>query len=285
MTLGPNSDFIQTWNEILTPKWIHFREVFAANSRANQDAVPDWFMANSGEKVLDVGCSFGESTLNFAKAVGPNGEVLGIDCNESFIEIARHEGQMQKNLSYQCCDAQMTFLGESRFDFCFSRYGVMFFAQHILAFRNFYKALKPGGRLAFIVWRGLSENDCFRVAKDIASKHLPQPGDDGQSCGPGPFFMFDKERNHSMLAAAGFTEIESQPIDILAPLGGSLDEAVDFQLKVGPMGEIIREAGEEGLVKLPTIEKELRAYLSEFATPEGVHLPTASWATRARKPY
>lgn len=281
---SPNRDFIATWNDILTPKWLRFRDVFAANSQANHDAVADWFPLRQGEQVLDVGCSFGESSRQFAYQVGPNGRVLGIDCTDSFIAIAQSESPHLSQLSYVCGDAQSMDLGESQFDLCYSRFGVMFFAQHVLAFRNFYRALKPGGRINLIVWRGLSENECFYTAKQIAQSHLPSPGEDAKTCGPGPFFMFDKHRNHQMLEAAGFTEVESRPIDILAPLGRDLDEAVAFQLQIGPMGEIIREAGDLGLEKLPIIERDVRAFLSGFQREGGIRLPTASWAIRAVKP-
>ncbi|MCB1042406.1 MAG: class I SAM-dependent methyltransferase [Acidobacteria bacterium] len=284
MNDGPNALFIQTWNDILTPKWLEFRHVFAANSMANQKAVEQYLTVRPGERVLDIGCSFGESCVWLADAVGPEGTVVGLDCNQSFIDIARKETEGRPEISYLCGDGQTLDLGEERFDLCFSRFGVMFFAQHILAFRNFHKAMKPGGRVFFIVWRGQSENVCFDQCKKIALNYLPQPGDDAQTCGPGPFFLFDKERNRHFLEAAGFTDVVHHPIDILAPMGRNMDEAVRFQMQIGPMGEIIREAGALGLQKLPEIEREVRAFLSGYETPEGISLPTASWAIQATKP-
>ena len=135
------------------------------------------------------------------------------------------------------------------------------------------------------MWRSLSENPCWGTAKEIALRHLPPPGDDAATCGPGPFSMASEETDRAMLDAAGFGEVALfKRIDADVCIGRDIDEAIDYQLLVGPSGEIIREAGEEGRRKLPAIREDLRDLMTPYLRPDGVFMPSSTWAIMARKP-
>ena len=116
-------------------------------------------------------------------------------------------------------------------------------------------------------------------------KHLPPPGDDARTCGPGPFSWADEETDRAMLKSAGFTNIEMiRRIDADVRMGTTVDEAVDYQILVGPSGEIIREAGELGQRKLPAIREEMAAFMRQHMRDDGtVWLPSSTWAIMARK--
>ena len=203
-----NLGFVECWNEILTPKWIRFRHLLSGNGRIHSDIAYDAFGIREGDKVLDIGCGFGETALEIAKIVGPSGEVVGIDCTDAFLDIANHERDEAgtANVRYEVGDAQICDLPESYFDVVYSRFGVMFFQSAVRALRNANRALKPGGKVCLIVWRSLAENPCWGAAKEVVLRHLPPPGEASSTCGPGPFSMAGEETDRAMLEAAGFSD-------------------------------------------------------------------------------
>lgn len=282
-----NLGFVECWNEILTPKWIRFRHLLSGNGKIHSDIAYADFDIQPGDKVLDVGCGFGETALEIAELVGPKGEVLGIDCTDSFLGIANRERDEAgvSNVRYELGDAQVYELPEGYFDVAYSRFGVMFFQSAVRALRNMNRSLKPGGKVCLIVWRGLADNPCWGAAKDVVLRHLPPPGDGASTCGPGPFSMAGEETDRAMLQAAGFPEVELfKRIDADVCIGRDIEEAIDYQILVGPSGEIVREAGELGQQKLPEIRRDLRALMEPYAMERGVMMPSSTWAIMARKP-
>lgn len=282
-----NLGFVECWNEILTPKWIRFRHLLSGNGKIHSDIAYADFGIREGDRVLDIGCGFGETALEIARMVGPSGEVVGIDCTDAFLDIAKRERDAAGvgNVRYEIGDAQVCDLPEGYFDVAYSRFGVMFFQSAVRALRNANHALKPGGKLCLIVWRSLADNPCWGAAKEVALRHLPPPGDGASTCGPGPFSMASEETDRAMLEAAGFPEVELfKRIDADVCIGRTIEEAIDYQILVGPSGEIIREAGEEGQRKLPDVRRELHALLEPHLRDGGVFMPSSTWAIMARKP-
>lgn len=285
MTEG-NDDFIRCWTEILVPKWIKFRHILSGNGATHSKIAYEHFGISEGDKILDIGCGFGETSIAMGKRVGPKGEVLGLDCTQSFLDIAKKETEASglTNVRYQTGDAQIYELEENYYDILHSRFGVMFFQSAVAALRNTAKSLKPGGKLCLIVWRTLDDNPCWGVAKEIALKYLPLPGDGKATCGPGPFSWANEETDRAMLKAAGFPEIELfKRTDADAFMGGTLDEAIDFQLLVGPSGEIIREAGQEGEKAVPQIRKDLAEFFALYKKSNGYYVPSSTWVIMAHK--
>lgn len=281
-----NLGFVECWNEILTPKWIRFRHLLSGNGKIHSDIAYADFGIEEGDKVLDIGCGFGETALEISRIVGPTGEVVGIDCTDSFVDIANQERDELgvANVRYEIGDAQVCDLPEAYFDVVYSRFGVMFFQSAVRALRNAHRALKPGGKVCLIVWRSLADNPCWGAAKEIALRHLPPPGDGASTCGPGPFSMASEETDRAMLEAAGFPEVALfKQIDADVSIGRDIDEAIDYQLLVGPSGEIIREAGDLGQQKLPDVRRDLRELMEPYLRDDGVWMPSSTWAIMARK--
>jgi ubiquinone/menaquinone biosynthesis C-methylase UbiE len=281
-----NDDFIGCWNEVLVPKWNRFRHLLSGNGAIHSDlAYPD-FAFGPGEKVLDIGCGYGETCLEIARLVGSEGEVVGVDCTGAFLDVAERELQASElgNVRYEIGDAQHCTLPQDYFDAVFSRFGVMFFQSAVMALRNAHQALKPGGRVCLIVWRTIHDNPCWGAAKEIALSHLPPPGDGAQSCGPGPFSMADEQTTRAMLKAAGFAQVELfRRMDADICIGRDVEEAVDYQLLVGPSGEIVREAGELAKQKLPALRSDLEALMRAHLRDDGVYMASSTWAIMARK--
>jgi len=281
-----NDDFIACWNEILTPKWIRFRHLLSGNGKLHSDVAIPRFDIRSGSRVLDFGCGFGETSLEIGRRVGPLGEVLGLDCTAAFLEIANRERDEAglRNVRYELGDAQVHPLTPNSYDVAFARFGVMFFESAVRALRNVHRALVPGGKVCLIVWRSLADNPAWGAAKTVVSEYLPPPGPSAQTCGPGPFSWADEETDRGMLAAAGFTAVELfQRNDLDICIGRTVDEAIDYQILVGPSGEIVREAGDEGRRRLPEIRARLAEVLRPHVRDDGVYLPSSTWLIMARK--
>ncbi len=282
-----NAGYVECWNQILTPKWMRFRHILSGNGERFSEAADPLFGISRGDRVLDVACGFGETSLALGRLVGPEGEVLGIDCTSQFLSIAEEErlAEGADNVRYELCDAMIAELPQDYFDIAYVRFGMMFFESPVGAMRNIRRALKPGGKLCMIVWRSLADNYCWRIGKEVALRYLPPPPETGATCGPGPFSMASEETDRAMLSAAGFDQVDVfEQIDIPIPMGRSLEEAIDFQILVGPSGEIIREAKELGQEKLPEIRAALGEALGDYLGENGVAMPSSSWAIMATKP-
>jgi ubiquinone/menaquinone biosynthesis C-methylase UbiE len=281
-----NDDFIHCWNDILTPKWIRFRHLLSGNGKRHSDVVMPTLDLRAGARVLDFGCGFGETSLELGRMVGPRGEVLGLDCTRAFLEIAERERTQAQlaQVQFALGDAQVHPLLPAHYDMAFARFGVMFFESAVRALRNVHAALVPGGQLVLIVWRSLADNPAWGAAKTVVREFLPPPGDAALSCGPGPFSWGDEETDRAMLAAAGFQRVERfERIDADICVGETLGEAIEYQLLVGPSGEIVREAGEEGKRRLPEIRTRLEAMLRGYERESGVFMPSSTWLIVARK--
>ena len=284
--MNSNDDFISCWNEILVPKWNRFRHLLSGNGAVHSSMAYEYFGIEPGDKVLDIGCGYGETCLEMGKMVGPGGEVLGLDCTETFLDIANRERDEAglDNVKFVLGDAQTYELLENYYDVVYSRFGVMFVQNIVYALKNAHKTLKPGGKLCMIVWRTIGDNPCWGMAKEIALRHLPPPGDSAQTCGPGPFALADEGTDRAMLKAAGFEKVDLfKRNDADVCIGTSLEEAVDFQILVGPSGEIIREAAELGQEKLPEVRDDMRKSMEKYLRDGGVYMPSSTWLIMARK--
>ncbi|HMJ56881.1 MAG TPA: class I SAM-dependent methyltransferase [Polyangiaceae bacterium] len=286
-TARENDAFIGCWNNVLTPKWIRFRHLLSGNGKRHSDIAFPRFDIRPGNRVLDIGCGFGESCLEIGRIVGPAGEVLGLDCTDEFLKIADHERDEAglRHVHYEVGDAQVHPLRENYFDVAFARFGVMFFESAVRALRNTHRALKPHGKVCLIVWRRLADNPAWGAAKKVVLEYLPPPGDSAQTCGPGPFSWADEETDREMLAAAGFPSVDLfERVDVDICVGRTVEEAIDYQILVGPSGEIVREAGEEGQRRLPEIREKLATLMRANLRADGVYLPSSTWIIVARKP-
>jgi SAM-dependent methyltransferase len=161
---------------------------------------------------------------------------------------------------------------------------MMFFSNPVAAMRNIRSALKPGGRLMFITWRALADNPFMAIPRQIVLQYLPPPGENAQTCGPGPFSMANPEVVTAQLRAAGFEDARFERTDGTVMIGATVEQAMDFQLALGPAGEIFREAGVQAEQRRQEIEDALRTELSRHLQNGKVYMQSSSWAITARKP-
>jgi ubiquinone/menaquinone biosynthesis C-methylase UbiE len=285
-TATGNDQFTAFWNDVLAAKFERFRNILL-DGLSYHSAVPLRTLdLRPGATALDVGCGWGDTALQLARIVGPQGSVLGLDCCETFLEKGRRDAAAAglRNVRFVTADVQ-TYPFKAEFDFCFSRFGMMFFSNPVAAMRNISRALKPGGRLMFVTWRSVEHNPWAGLPKAVVLKFLPPPGEDAQTCGPGPFSMASTEIVGAQLKAAGFEDIAFQATDGPVMIGSTVEQALQFQLALGPAGEIFREAGDQATRRQREIEAALSSELGRYRQPNGeVVMQSSSWTITARKP-
>lgn len=283
-----NRIVIAAWNTVLYEKFCQFRHLIVEGLSQHSDAAFDRCSYPIGARVLDVGCGFGDSTLRIAKCVGPTGSVIGLDCAENFVrsaETAAREKRIE-NVRFVVGDAQTDNL-HGPYDHAFASFGTMFFTMPGAAMRNVRNALKPGGTFTQIVWRRRVENPWLYETEQRVKTIVPVVSHDETDqvhCGPGPFAMADADAVSVMLRSAGFECICFERHDCDICIGRDLDDAVDFAMALGPAGEIIRLAGEEGVRRKPQVIAALREVLAPFARPNGIWAPSSTWFVTASVP-
>jgi ubiquinone/menaquinone biosynthesis C-methylase UbiE len=279
------NEFVDFWREILVPKFVKYRHILVGGLSHHSEKVFPTLAVKAGDKAIDVGCGFGDTAIQIAQIVGPEGSVLGTDCCEGFLKFGREDAAAAgiKNVEFIEADVQ-AYPFEPEYDFCFSRFGTQFFENPVAGLRAMRSSLKPGGVMTMIVWRTIADNPWLGLPKDIVLKFLPPPGDDARSCGPGPFSMANQVMVTKQLEIAGFTDIAFERVDAPLTVGRDPDDAVGFQLALGPAGEVYREAGEAAEKKHDEIVAALKTALSEYVTEEGVVMASSSWKVTARNP-
>lgn len=281
----PPSDFVKFWNEILVPKFIKYKHVLVGGLGQHSAAIFPRLEINAGEKVMDVGAGFGDTAIMLARRVGPKGHVTAIDCCDAFLDFGRKDAAIEgiANISFVEGDVQILPF-KPEYDLVFSRFGTMFFENPVAAMRNMRRALKPGGRFTMIVWRDIADNPWLGAAKAVALKHLPRPGADARACGPGPFSMAEQEVVIAQMNASGFRDIAFERVDAPVRMGNSIEDAIGFQLALGPAGEIYREAGDKAPTKHDSLVTDLARLLKPHVTDDGVYMASSSWVISARNP-
>ena len=281
-----DTEFVRFWNEVLAPKFIRFKHILVGGlSRHSREVLPR-LPVRKGDRVLDVGCGFGDTAIELARMVGPEGHIVAMDCCDAFMDFGREDARREgvTNLEFRRGDAEIA-LPKGEFDFVFSRFGTMFFTNPVVAMRHMREALKPGGRMAHIVWRQRADNPWATEPKRVVLDSLPEPGDDARTCGPGPFSMADAETVEAQMRSAGYQDISFQRVDAKIMIGSTPQDAIAFALAIGPAGEVFREAGDLAEAKRAEIEAAMTGMFEQHErTEEGIWMPSSSWVVTARNP-
>lgn len=281
----PHSQYVDFWNNVLVPKFVRWRHILVDGLTLHSAKVFPALAVRKGDSVVDAGCGFGDTAIQLARLVGPSGSVLAIDCCDGFLEYGRRDAEAAglTNISFLEADVQ-THPFKPIHDFCFSRFGTQFFENPVAGLRNMRASLKPGGTMTMIVWRGVEENPWLGHAKEIVLGYLPPPGENAQTCGPGPFSMADTGVVTKQLEIAGYRDVKFEQVDAQVFVGRDADDAVAFQLAIGPAGEVYREAGKLAQERHDEITAALKSEFVKFQRPEGIMMDSSSWKVTARNP-
>jgi SAM-dependent methyltransferase len=274
-----NSDMAEYWNGRPADVWVTEAERFDSMLAPFGRRLLTAAVLEPDERVLDVGCGNGAVSLEAARAVGPGGQVTGVDLSASMLEVARRRAeQHQVALDFVQADAQTASFDEPS-DVVVSRFGLMFFDDPEAAFANLAKATRPGGRLCFVCWREMLANEWMAVpamamVAHVGMPELPAPG------APGPFSLEDAGRIRDLLGSTGWSEVTVEEHKDRMPLGRDPEDVVAFMLS-DEMGRRLVTGKDPEAVKAG-IAATLEA-LRPYATSDGVVLGGSTWLVTARR--
>ncbi|WAS89841.1 class I SAM-dependent methyltransferase [Nannocystis punicea] len=280
-----NTLMIEDWNGRVGESWRVHQERLDDMLAAYGEAVLGAAGARPGERVLDVGCGAGATSLALARAVQPGGAVVGVDVSTPLLERARERAAAAGlDVTFRCADAGADDLGPGGYDLLVSRFGVMFFADPVAAFVHVRAAARPGGRLAFVCWRAAVENEWVVLPQRALRDLVPAPPPPDPAA-PGPFSFAARERVQSILDGAGFRDVAITPFDAPLRFGrgdtpeAALDDALAQAADIGPVSRLL--AGQPDDVRARGLAA-VRAAFAGRAGPDGVIVRGAAWIVTAR---
>ena len=234
-----------------------------------------------GEKVIDVGCGAGVTSLEIAKRVGPTGSVTGLDISPVLVNTAtaRAKEAGLTNFRFVEGDASKADIGETGFDCLFSRFGIMFFPDPYGAFEHLHGFVKPGGRAAFSCWGPQPENAWVMEVMGLVMRYIELPPPEPRA--PGPFAFADQDYLRDIMAKAGFKDVTMtawRGEQCIGGPGSTAKTATEFLTEAVFVGEALKDKPEETRQK---VIAELEALLARHEKPEGVQMQGMAWIVSA----
>ena len=277
-----NAAQAEYWNSVAGRRWTDRQEEQDRVLRPVSERLIAAADAKPGQRIIDIGCGCGDTTIDFAARVMPGGEVLGLDVSEPMLARARERAPSGLPARFVLADATVYDFEPEWADLAVSQFGVMFFADPARSFANLRRGLKPGARLAFACWREAKQNPWMMIPLREAKKHAP-PLPETNPEDPGPFAFADDARVRRILSAAGFADIVVTPedLDLDLAIGRGLDAAVAGALGIGPTSRILD--GQPEAVRAAAAA-DIRKALAERAKGDSVPLGAAIWIVTATNP-
>jgi SAM-dependent methyltransferase len=278
-----NADQIAEWNGVLGQTWAQMQGDVGAVVAPFGEAALNVAAPRPGERVLDIGCGCGDTTIAIARLVGDRGAVLGVDVSQPMLDVALKQAREARfgQLEFRNADASVATLPEAN-DLLFSRFGVMFFSQPSGAFGHMRKSLKAGARCAFVCWRAPRDNP-WAMAPLVAARTamgVTQPPADRNA--PGPFAFADDARVRGILTDAGFADIAITRHDAPVTYGATPRAAAERALRAGPTSRFVVDMGDE---HRPRILEAVEQAFAQLAAPVGrVSLTGSAWIVTATNP-
>jgi SAM-dependent methyltransferase len=277
----PNAAQAHHWNAEAGPAWVLNEQQLDAmlepfSARLLESAAP-----LTGERVLDIGCGCGATTIALSEAAGPSGAVLGIDISAPMLDRARErvEALGLTNVEFLRADAQQVRI-EGQHDLAISRFGVMFFEDLVAAFTNIGRGLREGGRLTFVCWQAIERNPWMKVPIDAVLPFVTPPPPAVPDA-PGPYALADPDRIERVLSMAGFSRLRIDRMEGDLALGGArtLDAATAFSTQTGALRALLGPVDDPS--RTAAIEAVRRA-LAPYSGSDGVQIGFAAWIVSAR---
>ncbi|MGW7440645.1 class I SAM-dependent methyltransferase [Streptomyces sp. NPDC054849] len=272
-----NTTQAEAWNGYEGEQWARSQDRWdAVNDGFNQPLLDAAGIAET-DCVLDVGCGAGRTTRLAARRAS-RGQALGLDLSGPMLAQARESAVRERveNVSFVQGDVQVHAFDAGGFDAVISRYGMTFFADPVAAFANLHRALRPGGRLAFICAAEAEANQWFEV---LASLEAIVPlGGFGKAGDPGMFSLTDPDRIRTLVTAGGFTDVDVQRIEVPGNWGADAQDAAAFLLDSGPGRHLLSQVTPQQQTKArPVLTDALGRYEADGA----VWLRSSSWMVTA----
>lgn len=272
----------QDWSGPMGEKWNRYLQQFEGMIEPIGKATLELAAFKPGERVLDIGCGGGMTTLQIAQSIGPHGAVLGLDISPVLVATASARASKAGlgNVRFSCVDAATATLEPAGYDVLFSRFGVMFFKDPNAAFRNLHRMLGKGARLVFCCWGPPPENPWVARISELIARHISLPPPDPTA--PGPFAFADQVRTRGMLEQAGFTQINFTPWRGAQLLGGpglDAEAAAAFSMEAFFVGEALQ--GQPDEIRA-AVMADVKALYREHQTSRGIELDAMAWLVTAQ---
>ncbi len=278
-----NTDQISEWNGALGRRWAESQAEIDRIVVPFGDAALRLAAPQVGERVIDLGCGCGDTSIELARRVGPSGSVLGVDVSRPMLDVARARAGANAgaHLAFMEADASVAALPLNT-DLIFSRFGAMFFAEPVPALRHLRASIRAGGRFVFACWRVPRDNPWAMAPLVAARKALGITSAPADPHAPGPFAFADDARLRAMLSQAAFESIDMQRVDAPVFLGATPRAAAESAARLGPTSMLVRELGIE---RLPAIVDGVEVALQTVAAADGhVSLNGSAWTVHASNP-
>lgn len=276
-----NAAQIQRWNGEGGRYWITHRERHLAE---HQHLIPHLFAAASispGERVLDVGCGCGATTIAAARAavggkLDSSGFAVGLDLSSPMLRVARQLARQTgvSNARFVQGDAQTCPLRPDCCDVVISSFGVMFFEDPAAAFAGIAAALVRGGRLAFLCWQDDMRNELFAIPLQAFGAHTQLPGS-----AVGDLFV-DPPQIMRLLSHAGWKNIRIDAVSEPAWVGSDVADVMSYVRGMPMIRSLIANFEDETLT-----ERALATIAEQYAArqrSDGVWVRAATWLVTAR---
>jgi SAM-dependent methyltransferase len=265
---------------VLEEFWVREADRWDGTSGRFGDAMLEAADLEAGQRVLDVGCGAGSTTVEAARRVAPNGAALGVDISGPALALARERAAAGlEAVDFIEADAQVHSFEPGAFDAVVSRFGTMFFGDPVAAFANLRRALRRGGRLAVVAWQGPFESEWTTVAVNVAIAHFGRPPHLGAPGGPGPFAFADGDRFRSVVTEGGFRDVTLDAIARPMLMGSDVEDVVGM-VAATPQSKGLF-AGQPD-AKVEAAIAGLRDAFAPYARPEGVVMNGTAWLLTAR---
>lgn len=272
----PGVDQKTLWNGSAGRAWVHNQRLLDQLLAPFEALLSSDSVLGTATRVLDVGCGTGATTLAIARRLGAQGACAGIDLSAPMIAAARaRAGVDQVNIDFFAADAQTHVFEPASVDLIVSRFGVMFFDDPVQAFANLHHAARQDARLAFIAWRSAEENPFMTTTERAAAPLLPDLPV-RQRGGPGQFAFADPGRIRTVLAEAGWSDIDIKPIDVACAMPEN--DLVPYLTWLGPVGQRLLDADEGTRARV--IDTLLAAFAPYVHSGE-VRFDAACWQVSA----
>jgi SAM-dependent methyltransferase len=232
-----------------------------------------------GDRVLDVGCGAGTSTVAAARAVAPDGAVVGVDISPQMLDVARERAPELGNVTWLEADAQLHQFQPAGYDAVISRFAVMLFDDPMAAFTNLHSCLRPGGRMAFVCWQAPTACEWISVALSVAVPAVGRYPDLGEPGAPGPFAFADGERLRGLVAAGGFGDVTVEAVTRPQRLGADPYEAVAAVMALPETRDLLAGSPDGAYAE---VAAALTEAFTPYAGPEGVVMDSTAWLVSAR---
>lgn len=273
-----NAEQARAWDGDEGAYWAQNAERYDAAVAGYQERLLDAAEIDAGSRVLDVGCGTGQTTRDAARRASA-GSAVGIDLSARMLDVARRTAAREgvANVEFVHGDAAVHPFPAGSFDVVLSRTGVMFFGDPVAAFTHLAQAVRPGGRLALLVWQPAERNAWFRAFSTAlaAGRTLPVP----PVGAPGPFSLGDPDRVRALLTAAGFGVPRLAGVTVPMRFGWDADEAYGFVL--GQLGWLLEGLDAAGRARALDA---LRATVEAHSTDQGVQYDSAAWLVTGVRP-